>query len=708
MATPDATPDPGAATGEAADPLLRREAMAGRLLQQLVLGSALWVLAVAALAAVLSGIGLWHPGLAVPLSLAAAGVCWWAVRGIPAPPVPLWSAVLLVGVTLASGIWWSATHSEQVIPRRDAGSYAQGALSLADTHRRLVSSGVDEIGSSVLEHPGITLASPGFYAVGSGNDASVQPQFVIGPSAIYSLGAWAAGQRGLLVLPAWAMALGILALGVLANSVVGARWGPLAALGAAVLFPIVHTARATFSEPLATLTVTAGLLALVLAAGRTAGTARGRAAALAGFLLGATTLVRIDGLRETALLLVVAAVYAVRGERWPRALLSGAAAGTVVGFAAAAVLSYRYLGAIAGSLVPLVGMGLVLAAVCGFSMRRPALVQRAARAVSGGARGRWLPWLGAGLVVLLGLVLASRPLWTVSRQSPHDPGSPVVAGLQLRQGLPVDGGRTYAEQTVTWLSWWVGPVALLIAVVALAEAVRRILALLCAGEDRIPAWTGPLLVAAGSTLLTLVRPGITPDHPWAERRLLVALPFVVVLVVAATAVLTRWSTRRLPAGAAVVPAVALPLTLLVPAALATWPHRGERVEAGSAQVVASVCAALQPGDVVLTVDSRAANEWPQVVRGQCGRTVLSTTKALRENLDGLGQTVRAVDATVRANGGRLVLLTADSDKPLRDLGASSRLVVDTQVREDARLLERRPDHLVTLRFTVWVGQLMAP
>ena len=35
----------------------------------------------------------------------------------------------------------------------------------------------------------------------------------------------------------------------------------------------------------------------------------------------------------------------------------------------------------------------------------------------------------------------------------------VVAGLQARQGLPVDGGRTYAEQTLAWTSWWVGPAA---------------------------------------------------------------------------------------------------------------------------------------------------------------------------------------------------------------------------------------------------------
>ena len=54
-------------------------------------------------------------------------------------------------------------------------------------------------------------------------------------------------------------------------------------------------------------------------------------------------------------------------------------------------------------------------------------------------------------------------------------------------------------------------------------------------EATVPVWAGPLLVATGSSLLTLWRPGITPDHPWADRRLLVVLPLVLLLAVAAVA-----------------------------------------------------------------------------------------------------------------------------------------------------------------------------
>ena len=63
-------------------------------------------------------------------------------------------------------------------------------------------------------------------------------------------------------------------------------------------------------------------------------------------------------------------------------------------------------------------------------------------------------------------------------------------------------------------------------------------------------------------------------------------------------------------------------------------------------------------DVVLAVDSRAANEWPQVVRGQCGRSALSTTSALRKDEAALAESVAAVAARVEEGGGRLLLLAA--------------------------------------------------
>lgn len=670
----------------------------GHWLQTLVLGAATWVVAMSLLAVVLAGLGLWFPWLVLPLSAVVAAASGWWAHGIPARSLPVWTATLLVAVSVGAGIWTAATHSEQVLPRRDSASYLQTAISMAETHRRVVPVDAATVGGpEVLGIEGVILSSPAFYEVGSDDEPSVQPQFVIGPGAIWSLGVWLGGPLGAMLLPALASAIGILAMGLLTARFGAPRWSPVAAAGVALLFPVLHTARSTYSEPLATITLAGGLLALSVAARRSARGEVGRAALLAGLLIGGTAFVRIDGLRETILLIPVAGLALAQGQRWMRATLLGAGVSTVLAGLAAWWLSNQYLGTIAASLVPLVGlgvlMGLGVAALLWWQRRGGAVPQ---------AVSRILPDALGVAVVLLGLFLASRPLWQTVRQSPDDPGSRVVAGLQLRQGLTVDGGRTYAEQTVTWLSWWVGVPALVIALAALAWAVRTVAVCWTQGQT-LPSWTGPLLVGAGSTVLTLWRPGITPDHPWAERRLVIVLPFVVLLCVAAAAYAVRHLSRRAPVAVAVAAGVAVVAATLVPTAMATWPHRSERVELGELDAVEGLCLQLGEDDVVLSVDSRAANEWPQVVRGQCGRASLSTTTALRRDPARLAEAVTTIQRVLEPSGRRLVLLAADSPEALEALGVTVRPALDTTVLEDARLLERRPDHLVTLPLQVWVG-----
>jgi hypothetical protein len=171
-------------------------------------------------------------------------------------------------------------------------------------------------------------------------------------------------------------------------------------------------------------------------------------------------------------------------------------------------------------------------------------------------------------------------------------------------------------------------------------------------------------------------------------------------------VVSRWSTRRLPYAVNVAVSVGIAAALLVPTALATRPHVGERVELGEWAAVDRVCDAMRPGDVALMVDSRAANEWPQVLRGYCGVSALSTTSALRNDPTRLVAAVQRVQRAVEARGGRVVLVAADSPDGLSRLGLTSAVVgVDARVREDDRLLERRPDSLVELPIRVYLGRL---
>ena len=710
--------------------------MRSRLLPALAVGAALWVVLVSAVAAVLSALGWWSPWVAWPVAVVLVVLAGWAVRGLPGVRMPVAAVVGLVAVVVGFTVWAGATHSEQVLPRRDAASNLQAAVSLATTHTRVVPVDADSVGGAgVLDLEGVTLESPAFFEVGSSADPAVQPQFVVGPAAVYAFGWWAGGAGPALVLPAVAMGLALLALGLLVARVTGAWAGVATAALTGILFPVLHTARATYSEPLAMLTLTAGLLAatLAVAAGREAagmpsdrggggaparfvgdassqGTvveraplrslvardASARAALLAGLLVGGTGLVRVDALREVVLLLPVVAVGAAFGTRWARPLFVGLVLSLGVSAVAAAGLSWQYVSSIAASLVPLLALGVL---VGGASWVALVLWRRGWRLPE--VVVRRLPDLAAGVVVVVGLYLASRPLWQVVRQDPDDPGARYVAGMQERQGLPVDGGRTYAEQTVAWLSWYVGPVALVVALAVLAALVRR--ALLSVGERRVEPWVPALVVAAGSTLLTLVRPGITPDHPWADRRLLVALPLVVALVVVGL----DWVVRRSAAsgrGWLAATTVGVVAALVVgPAVLATWPHRGGGVERGSLAAVESVCDALSPGDVVLAVDSRAANEWPQVVRGMCGVPALSLTSRLRSDDRLRDQTVAGVAAGVEERGGRLVLLAADSSAALEELGVTPTSVAEGTVREDQHVLERPPDRTDPLPIRLWLA-----
>lgn len=697
-----------------------------------------------AFAVPLLALGVWRPVVALPVLLVAVAVGLRCARAVPPVDAPAWTTRGLVAICLAAGVWAGATHAEHVVLRRDAGTYALYGQQIATDHGLPVDADVAELGgAAVLNLPGVTVASPGFFAQGSGAGTHVVPQFLPAIPVLLSVGSWTAGWTGLLLVPAVVLTLGLLAFGALARRLVGPGWAVLATGVLALTQPVLHAGRSTYSEPVALLVGCAAMTVVVAAV-------QGRVrwlGLLGGLLVGGAGLVRVDALRESALLLPAIALLAWRRSPVARPLLSGLVIGTVVSALAALLLSRPYLGAVAGSLLPLLAATVALG---GGSLLALRLARSGRRLPLGVARRS--PALLAGAVLLGFVVLASRPLWLVVRQSAADSGARVVAGLQLAQGLTVDGGRTYDEATVGWTAWWVGVPALLLALAAAAHLASRLAAAVRDGR-RLPAWSAPALVGAASTALTLYRPGITPDHPWADRRLVpVVLPAVVLLAVAALAFLLREAApvlaRADPAprpgdhaiwghasrghesrghgsrghelhdhgggGCGVhdhgggwamnaVAAVGAAL-LLVPAAVGTLPVATQRTERGEVGAVAAACAALRPGDTAVLVDSRAANEWTQVLRGVCG-TPAVVVRPLRVN--GVSTpdagTVAAVSAAVTAAGRRPVVVAAESAQSLTALGVTPAQVVSLSTTEDQRLLTRRPTGSAALRIDLWLG-----
>ncbi|MGL5911524.1 MAG: hypothetical protein ACRCZP_16110, partial [Phycicoccus sp.] len=269
-------------------------------LTKAVLGAALWVVGVSAAGGVLGGLGWWSPGVGWATAVTVAAAAWWLVRplsdidGAGAPRArrlrrlartghPHQRAVeggrrrgsrtaagALVALCVAFTVGAAATRSEQVVVHRDASSNLQAAISLARTGDRVVPVSPEISASGALDVPGVGVGSMAFYEVESRGRPAVQPQFVVGPAVVYGLGWWlgASEPEVALILPAVATGVALLGLGLLVGRLVGAWWGVVAVGVAGVLFPVVHVARATYSEPLALLTLGGGLLAWTVAAGR--------------------------------------------------------------------------------------------------------------------------------------------------------------------------------------------------------------------------------------------------------------------------------------------------------------------------------------------------------------------------------------------------------------------------------------------------------
>ncbi|MGZ4602341.1 MAG: hypothetical protein ACXV0U_01950 [Kineosporiaceae bacterium] len=775
----------------ASTPTLRGETIAGAVLWRAGPGGALGVAAVGVAAAVLVPLHLWQPIVALPVLALLGAVGWRLLRLVPARPTPVWASGLTVLLAAGFTAWAAHTHGEQVVLRRDAGSYALFAQWLATRHGLPIDGHLDAFGGApALGVPGFTLASPGFFQVPGGDGAAVVPQFLLGAPAAFSLGWWATGGwTGLFLVPALLGGLGLLGAGAVTARLVGPRWAPLAVAALGLAQPVLEAARTTFSEPAA--------LVLVLGAAAVAVDAVAqdvpRLGLLAGGLAGLAGLVRVDALREVALLVPVCALLALRGSRAAVPMALAALAGTVLAAVPAVALSRPYLEVVEDSLKPLVvamvvltALGAAVLAVARIRCRphappaaghadrssRDARVEtHAARTTSpsraasgrgevavrerhgddrtdvpdqpgshdqrevrdqrglhdhGGCGGAlrdlgWAPIVAGGLVVAAGVLLATRPWWSVAHQGADDPGVRGLEDLQRQQGLPVDGTRTYAEQSLIWVAWYTGVAAIVLAwgtfTVVAARATRWWLdtrgTAPGSGAVRAPGWLLPAAVGLGSTVLTLYRPGITPDHPWADRRIVVVvLPTIVIAAVAAVAWIVRAARRRAPAPLLALAAVAGVAVLVVPPAWTTAPVALLSTERGEPQAANAVCAALHPGDAVVALGGgdadggpdRSTNEWPQVVRGVCG---LPSAVLVTEPDRAPAALDRLADLVHRA-GGRLVLLAAvdGRDSPpsaLTRLGLHPTLAVRRSTFEAPHWLMRPAAETRPLGIEVWTA-----
>ncbi|QXJ26517.1 hypothetical protein AGRA3207_002970 [Actinomadura graeca] len=699
---------------------------AGRLLARVTVAPALLLVAWLAVSLPLLLAGVFRPGPAICLFVPVAGLALW--QGLRSRPredvagsrgvgggkdvggsqdaggsqdggataaggrgvVPWWATAGVFAVAAAFLVLQVVMCSEQIIVRRDPASYVQFATWLTD-HGSLPIPRMEWAfggGDRALEY-----ASPAFYEDGG----SIVPQFMAGLPMVLALGGWVGGTQGMLLMAPLLGACAVLAFAGLVARLAGPRWAPAGALLLALTLPMVWVSRSTFSELPALVLLLGGLSLLHDVRGEEARSARTKAF-LAGAALGLIVLVRIDGLRDVLPVVAFAGLLVARGRRTGYPLAAGVAAGVAGGLVEGYTLSRPYLRYLHTSLDPLLALtALIVAVTCVvvplLRWRRTGPRLRGLAAAAG--RGR-LPGAAAVLTLLVMLGFAVRPLVQTVRRVPGNPDDELnayfIEQVQRINHMAMDGTRQYSELSLHWVGWYIGVPALLLAVFGAALLARRLM------RGQSPEWLLPYAVVVWTTVQVLLRPGITPDHPWASRRLIgLVIPGLLLFTVFAAA----WTVkriRRLGYGPRVVRTVAAAgvVLLLVPIVLTSGPLMVSRTDQHERAAVRDLCAKLGPGRSVVVVERATADRFLQVVRGMCGLPAARTVKGARP------ADVRRVVGKVFAAGRHPVIMGAEPGQ-VAQYGPVTQ-VVRLRTRQDGRTLDEPPGGTWGLSVDVWIAE----
>lgn len=555
-------------------------------------------------AMVLLQFGAFRPVLVLPLGLVGAAVVARGVALTRPEPVagPRWldGAAVLAALGFAA---FNARYSAQNIDVfRDPAIYAI-------TGQWLVHHG----SLPIPVHPEVFGPVKGVSFFSQGFDPSrvpgfVQPQFGNLLSGLLAVGGWLGGERLLLRLNPLISGAALFAFYGLARQYAGRFWALVAVGALGVSLPELHFSRNSYSEPVTMLFVVGGLALLREAQRRGKLTGYG----LAGLVLGSAVLARIDGFFFLlAVPLFAAAVLAAApaGQRLQTARQVGV---FVVAVAIPATVAMVNLIKLSPGYLHNLGseLGMISKAALAITVLGAAAVALAWRTTvlhrSAAASAKWLSEVGAAAIVALAAVAATRPLWYVGR-TPDAPESQThyITFLQKANHLPLDGTRSYAEQTMQWFWWYYGPVTLALGVLGVALGARW---LLKRGDLRLVA---PLAMFLPAALLYVTIPSIVPDQVWAMRRY---LPVVIPGLLLATSLVLSLIARRSRAGFAT--ALLLAGIMVLFPAYASARVAGVRDGVPQLMEVDNLCRNL-PADAALLLTGTLANTYQQTARSYC-------------------------------------------------------------------------------------------
>lgn len=614
-------------------------------------------------------------------------------------------ALLLAG-SAVSGLVFSAEHVET---DRDPGVYVNAGRTLAEHGTLLVNPAVGGFRGSEVdplerdEDDPLIFTSAGYYGHGHRlglPEDQLYPRFFHALSAFLAAGQWIGGPSLLVRMNAF---LGALAL--LMVFAFGARltrpWLALAATAAlGVNLTQVYFQRDAFTEILTQVFLFGGLWAL-WEASRHRTLDRGL---IAGLVLGATCLVRVDSFLYLAPIGAGLLVHLLRSARrspdrylrhrqFVLAVVAGMLFTAGLGLLQGLLLSPLY---VLEFWRPLLTLGVLLpiaiALVGWVLLRNRARLRGLGRLY----RARRRLFAVAAVTAVLGGValLYVRPVVSLREMVPPvgDPWSAFVDGFPRGPGDPLPPG-TPGWFSMWWLGWYLGPIGLVAAVVGWARSWWETL------MGRASRMLPFLLVFSGTTLAYLWRPTITPDHVWAMRRFLpLALPGAFLLVFWLVGQLWGDARTRGPAWRAL-PIVLGAGTLL----FSSWTLASVPTAHGQRTLDATerLCEQLPDGSGVLVAhDDQLFLRLPQTIRGFCGVAAAYTPRGLEPH-----EYRDLADRWAAQGGGLYVLSPNPHALDLDELDQRFEAVVSASYEKLARRFLGRPSSIETQRIDLYLAPL---
>jgi hypothetical protein len=313
--------------------------------------------------------------------------------------------------------------------------------------------------------------------------------------------------------------------------------------------------------------------------------------------------------------------------------------------------------------------------------------------IASGWRERLAGVAGGGVALVLVAAWFIRPRVQKTHGKPND----FIKGLQVAAHVPVAPTRTYFEQSMHWMSWYLGPVVVVSAIVAAGFLTCALL------RGRQRASLALVLMLGPASALYLWKANAFPDQVWVMRRFLIsALPLFVLLTFGLVLALFRWVPPRLPR------LVPIGVALVIAAFAIGYPistvvHiRNMTEQRGDLAVVKQACATLGTKDaavVVMQSKQGIVDEWlPQAIRDWCDVPVANMRTNPKET-----EALEHLATSWKAQKRQLWIVAGDGDAvhdalPAAKKASSTVTVIDKYFLE--RTLVSRPKHYQPTAFSL--------